>query len=783
MSDLKVLETQQWLNSTYGGHPQWRWVQVDGQTGWGPINGLIRALQIELGITTLADTFGPTTMAQFVAQIGSVGAGTANTNVVRITQGALWCKGYQGGYSWGTFDSSVMAGINAMVADMGLPATQVVAAKIMRALLTMDAYVLIGDGTSGKREVQRWLNRNYSHREEFALLPCDGLYNRNTQQGMMYAIQYEAGMADGVANGNFGPGTRSALQTQAAVSNGDIDGGRNWVRLFQGALRFNDYDASFSGTFDETTVGATLPFQSYAELAMSGSGDFGTWASLLISTGDETRPGIASDMATQLTPAHCADLYANGYRTVGRYLTVTTKRYRPGELQDIFAAGLRTFPIMQEANTAIEDFTEEIGRDHGFQALRRLRQLGFASGTTVFLAVDVDALDDDVSANIIPYFQGINAVLNSTHTQYVVGIYGTRNVCTRVIEGGLASEAFIASLSWGWSGNLGYKLPPSWSYDQIAGETLSLTSLEIDKNVQSHRANPVGANMVAKTPVVQTASGQQFDEQYFWWLTEQCVRAEQAACQNFLSSGYANWYVLHRIQREKYWYPAYQPSGESDALWNVYTPLPEYTSGMATALANAISYGRGVYESAASSPPTAVLGRLSHWAASTLSYLTWGVPQETAAAETGDLGAWALDLATLWREFYDNVRPSFAGSVREWFAANIGAAASNTFDAEDFYADVDAYLCARRLRADSTRAVSDVIREIETGEISRFSAFASERFGTRANAEAAVVNLFTSVNLSVDWPIKLKIGNTPKPTGQELLAVAAGFAYAIWVRI
>jgi hypothetical protein len=57
---------------------------------------------------------------------------------------------------------------------------------------------------------------------------------------------------------------------------------------------------------------------------------------------------------------------------------------------------LKTFPIMQEANTSVADFSHQKGVDHGFQALRRLRQLGFKGGTTVFFAVDFDALDEQV---------------------------------------------------------------------------------------------------------------------------------------------------------------------------------------------------------------------------------------------------------------------------------------------------------------------------------------------------------------------------------------------------
>lgn len=100
MSDPKVLETQQWLNGTYESHSQWNHVTEDGYTGWGTIFGLIRGLQIELGITTLADNFGAGTMNAFVSQYGTISPSTANTDIIRLAQGALWCKGYSGGWTW-----------------------------------------------------------------------------------------------------------------------------------------------------------------------------------------------------------------------------------------------------------------------------------------------------------------------------------------------------------------------------------------------------------------------------------------------------------------------------------------------------------------------------------------------------------------------------------------------------------------------------------------------------------------------------------------------------------
>lgn len=59
--DEMVYKTQQWLNATYRGKTGFGSVAETGATGWDTVNGLIRALQIELGITATANNFGPGT--------------------------------------------------------------------------------------------------------------------------------------------------------------------------------------------------------------------------------------------------------------------------------------------------------------------------------------------------------------------------------------------------------------------------------------------------------------------------------------------------------------------------------------------------------------------------------------------------------------------------------------------------------------------------------------------------------------------------------------------------
>ena len=208
--DAMVLATQQWVNQTYGSHPGYEPVEETGKTGWSTMYALTRGLQIELGITTPVDSFGPTTLS-LLDNLGPIST-TSNTypNIVKIIQGGLYCKGYGPGGITGTFGPGTSTAISSMQVDLGLLNPDgVVTPKLFKALLTMDAYVLLAGASNVIRSIQQWLNRKYIHRANFFYMPCDGFYSRNTQKALVYAIQYEEGLSDSVANGNFGPTTQN----------------------------------------------------------------------------------------------------------------------------------------------------------------------------------------------------------------------------------------------------------------------------------------------------------------------------------------------------------------------------------------------------------------------------------------------------------------------------------------------------------------------------------------------------------------------------------------------
>lgn len=493
--DELVLRAQQFVNNTYSDVIGMT-LEEDGQTGWATMYALTRALQYELGITSLSNSFGPTTLSTLRAAYPSLTAATVpSENFAKIVQSALYCKGYDGGDIDGVWGARVTVSVTQLKQDMGVGNVEGagLTPKVFKGLLNMDPYLLVtyGDraGSSAVQTVQRWLNGRYIGRADFFVIPCDGHHSRSVAKSMLYAIQYELGMADGTANGAFGPGTQSGLRSHPLASgNSGV-----WVSLLTAALVLNDRPVVFTSSYDAQVAEAVALFQSYVALPQTGTVGFSTWASLLVSYGDQSRPGTACDCITTVTSARAQALHDAGYRHVGRYLSnvagsTLDKMIKPGELGVIAAAGLSCFPIYQTWGGSADYFSYSQGLHDAHDAIVWARRHGFQDGARIYFAVDFDALDGEVTASVLPHFRGVHHVITA-YSRYRIGVYGARNVCRRVSDAGYADASFVSDMSSGFSGNLGYALPANWAFDQIA--TLTVGSgegaIEIDKNIASGR--------------------------------------------------------------------------------------------------------------------------------------------------------------------------------------------------------------------------------------------------------------------------------------------------------
>ncbi|MFV2018413.1 glycoside hydrolase domain-containing protein [Micromonospora sp. LOL_023] len=515
LADSHVLTAQRWANATYAGVPGYIRCPEDGYTGWPTVLSLTQGLQYELGISPTVQNFGPGTF-NAVRTRNRLPAEETNTNLVRIYNAALWCKGYWATTNQAIWSSDSETAFGQLYADAGLSYSNLQSRRTMwphiaRAMLRMDQFRLVPQGDATIRRIQQRLNSRYVAGvgiPAMILVPCDGIYSRDVQQGFMMAVQYEIGLPLSGINGNFGPGTQAALRS---VGSGRLTGDLRY--LFRSACYFNsptmlpgnpqvplDYRPQDIDTDTETATHLEWlrAFQRFSQLPVTATNDYATWAQALVSCGDVDRPATGCDCITEITAARGAQLMAAGYRIVGRYLDehlpptdpyFLGKALKPGEPQTILDAGLRFFPIFQYNGTELANFTYTKGYDQGRIAHLKAVEHRIPAGTCIYFAVDFDALDIDIDSGVKPYFRGVQAALADLGGRYQFGVYGSRNVCIRVSREVGARWSMVSGMSWGYSGNLGFPLPENWSFNQIR-EYAFQPGWGLDHNVWRDGADP-----------------------------------------------------------------------------------------------------------------------------------------------------------------------------------------------------------------------------------------------------------------------------------------------------
>jgi peptidoglycan hydrolase-like protein with peptidoglycan-binding domain len=764
--DQMVRQAQQWVNRTYGSVPGYHPCAETGRTGWDTMFSLTRALQYELGITTLCDDFGPTTFARLTGY-GPVGVSSNNTKMRIIAEAALYCKGYSGGALDGSFGMDTQAGLTAIVRDMGLPVTTVVdnvTPKVFKALLNMDAYVLTGDdGSEAVQTCQRWLNGAYIGRGQFFVGPCDGHFSRDVQTALVCAIQYQLGMTDGQVTGAIGPGTRAGLQSQATVRHGSQDSGpTGWVRLFQCALAFNNYGNRWNdggGTFNADLARIVKMFQRFCLLAETGAGDYQTWMSLLVSTGDPERFGTAIDCMMPLNDARLQTVKNRGHKIVGRYLTGGgDKALTHSEIALITGNGLSFFPIYQESGDGVQHFTYAQGRSAGAAACAAARGFGIPYGTVIYFSVDFDAQDNDITSAVIPHFQGVQDAMQADGNQYSVGVYGCRNVCLRLQSAGLASRSFVSGMSTGFSGNLGFPLPRNWAFDQIGNLTLAAGTpgeIEIDNDIVSGR--DLGVSSVTRP--------QDANDGFYAMLVWLEARAGQWREQHSRRSApelVAQWL---RMRSNTFGF-----DGSEIVFGNLDAGFIDFVRGCP-----------GQPDDRPLRDPQYLWDAdLDHFGASFGAVLHHGLTGDLDRVNLADFGTWGGDALSVLGQWYQSGLP--ASQAYAFATDRFGTRADNSYlSLSDYMADVDAWVLGQQSRTDPGIPLSTLFKQAyasPTTASARYVSFFARRFDSSAElAKVAAHNMFNGVGdqdtlLMRDGFWLRQFGNLQAPTPVSLPAEA-----------
>lgn len=502
VNDERVMDAQRWLNERYSGKSGFTPVAVDGSAGFATMMAFVVGLQIDLGISNPTGTYGAQTQAAFNEQIGSLAEGAQDADgkqYITMIQHAMFCKGYSPGAVSGTFGPNTAAGLKSLKSDAGFSgASEEINSMWMKALLNSDAYVLVNKGDSNIREAQQTLNKMYY--SYFGIKPCDGHYSRDTNQALIYGWQCEEGLDPATATGTFGPTTRAKcpyLPSDPDYSSATL--GR-FIRLEKYALYFNrcpEYEKlSLNTEYNLQVYACVAAFSEFMALPLrDGTSDVGTIMSLLVSTGNPDRSAEGCDCATQLDLPKAQKLFNAGYRYVGRYLTGASaagpKNLSTSEYIAISRAGLRLFPIYQDGNERKDHFTAPQGYADAEAACKTAQELGILKGSIIYFAVDYDFMDEELNNSVIPYFQGVREYIaireSKKQITFKVGIYGSRNICTRVSDKGLAVSSFVSDMSSGYSGNFGVRMPENWAFDQFNEYNFSAGGFALDKDGVSGR--------------------------------------------------------------------------------------------------------------------------------------------------------------------------------------------------------------------------------------------------------------------------------------------------------
>ena len=404
---------------------------------------------------------------------------------------------------------------------------------------------------------------------------------------------------------------------------------------------------------------------------------------------------------------------------------------------------MRFFPIFQEYSTKLEHFTPANGAAHAKTAREAAQRLGIPP-THIYFAVDFDATDDQVTSNILPYFR---AVCSSLGGGYGVGIYASRNICSRVIGAGCASNAFVSDMSTGFSGNLGFPIPDGWGYDQFTEiDDYKGQGWDLDRVAYSGKVSACVSLLPAvPVPAPDPDPVSPETDPLLRWVavTEQECRKALAALgtQVAVYEDSIGQFILEWLRKPEYWS---EGGSGTQAMWHAYTPevsTPPDLDAARVVCANVCEAQPSIKEKLPSTRDVA------HMAATALGYLTWGIENNPAKYGLGDLGGWPLDLLQIWGAYRRDGKHT---DLAAWLYKHLGK--DEGFGYDDVLADADAWLIAQyMITHPSDTSLSTSMRDVfKQSEANRIKRFYDKRFENNSdNLAAAFQKLVDGIDFGI----------------------------------
>lgn len=186
----------------------------------------------------------------------------------------------------------------------------------------------------------------------------------------------------------------------------------------------------------------------------------------------------------QITTRQIVHLQADSVSTVIRYLSpinpAGAKCVKEPEARALAEAGIKLGLVNEGwGDFAHGGISAGAGSRDGEFCAAYAPKIGAPAGACIFFAVDVDASLSQIKKLVLPYFSAINDELDGSG--FVIGVYGSGDVCKAVIEDEGAKLAWL-SCSMGWSGSRDYLKEKPKELVLVQHLPRTLANLDCDPN-------------------------------------------------------------------------------------------------------------------------------------------------------------------------------------------------------------------------------------------------------------------------------------------------------------
>ncbi len=143
----------------------------------------------------------------------------------------------------------------------------------------------------------------------------------------------------------------------------------------------------------------------------------------------------------------------SGYGAVFHYYSHSpSKTLTKESAQNATKAGLLTGTVWEASGDNPSNFTVDYGLGDGAKALEEATACGQPLGSCIYFAVDFGPTTDQLTKNIIPYFNGVRHNMDG---KYKVGVYGA-GATLEALETAKLAEYFWLGGAMGWAGSRTY---------------------------------------------------------------------------------------------------------------------------------------------------------------------------------------------------------------------------------------------------------------------------------------------------------------------------------------